>query len=58
VEEKKLQRAQRQAEMDKLLDQLAGKLSKTAKGRKRAHSSDIAMVMVAANTDERQLKEA
>ena len=44
--------------MDKLLEQLAGKLSKSSKGRKRAHSSDIAMVMVAANTDERQLNEA
>ena len=44
--------------MDKLLEQLAGKLSKSSRGRKRAHSSDIAMVMVAANTDERQIKEA
>ena len=42
-EEKESKRTQRKAEMENLLNQLAGKLSKSQKIRK-AHSSDITMV--------------
>lgn len=42
-EEKERKKAQRAAEMEQLLNQLEGKLSKNQ--RKRANSSDLAMVM-------------
>ena len=43
IEERERLRAQKQAEMDMLLDQLAGKLSKSHRAVKRAVSSDLAM---------------